>query len=426
MQRWYTLSMQIIADLHLHSRFARAVSKNMTLPEISRFAKIKGIDLVATGDWTHPIWFSEITNELKETNEGIYQLKNSTPTDPKFILSVEISSIYKDKDKTRRIHYLILSPNLKTALMINQALAKRGVNLISDGRPITGLSAHDVAEIALTINEKCLIIPAHIWTPWFSLFGSKSGFDSLEECFSDLKSHIFAVETGLSSDPPMNWRIQDLDHVRLISNSDAHSPGYLGRNANVFNTELDYFHIRQALEENDLNTFLGTLDMYPHQGKYHYDGHRKCNISLNPAETIRLGGICPGCGRKMTLGVLNRVEELAARPEGYMPESRHGFKSIIPLADIFSEIFDVGPKSKKVVEAYRKTIESLGPELHILTGLSIEEIETARVPLLAEAVKRMREGSIRIEPGYDGEFGTVNIFSDEEKNSTLGKQATLF
>ena len=429
--------MKFIADLHIHSRYSRATAKNLDFEHLYHTAQIKGISVVGTGDFTYPAWAEEIETKLVETEPGLFSLKNEIAekidkTLPgnlrgpvRFILQTEISNIYKKEGRVRKNHNLVYFPDLKSVKKFNAKLDTIG-NIKSDGRPILGLDARDLLSIMLDTDARGFFVPAHIWTPWFSLFGSKSGFDSLEECFSDLKSHIFAVETGLSSDPPMNWRIQDLDHVRLISNSDAHSPGYLGRNANVFNTELDYFHIRQALEENDLNTFLGTLDMYPHQGKYHYDGHRKCNISLNPAETIRLGGICPGCGRKMTLGVLNRVEELAARPEGYMPESRHGFKSIIPLADIFSEIFDVGPKSKKVVEAYRKTIESLGPELHILTGLSIEEIETARVPLLAEAVKRMREGSIRIEPGYDGEFGKVGIFSRQEKQSRKGEKMFSF
>ncbi|MDM8538369.1 UvrD-helicase domain-containing protein, partial [Desulfobacterales bacterium HSG17] len=299
-------------------------------------------------------------------------------------------------------------------------------NIKSDGRPILGLDAQDLLSIMLEVNDQGFFVPAHIWTPWFSMFGSKSGFDSMKECFGSLTNHIFAIETGLSSDPPMNWRIKDLDDIRLISNSDAHSPGYLGRNASVFNTDLSFFALRKALETNDLEKYKGTLDMYPHQGKYHYDGHRKCNICLNPATTARIDGICPECGRIVTYGVLNRVQELASRPEGYVPENRHGFKSIIPLADILSEIFEVGPKTKKVTGYYNKAIEALGPELGILLDRSFEEIEKANVPLLAEAVKKMSTGDITVDPGFDGEFGKVKLFSRKEKEILRGEKYLLF
>ncbi len=429
--------MKFIADLHIHSKFSRATAKDLDFEHLYQAAQIKGITLVGTGDFTYPAWIEEIGTKLEEAEPGLFSLKKEIAekidkTIPqnlrgpvRFILQTEISNIYKKEGRVRKNHNLIYFPDIMSVKKFNAKLDAIG-NIKSDGRPILGLDARDLLSIMLDISDKGFFVPAHIWTPWFSLFGSKSGFDSIEECFGDLKSHIFAVETGLSSDPPMNWRIRDLDSVRLISNSDAHSPGYLGRNANVFNTDLNYFHIRQALEENDLKAFWGTLDMYPHQGKYHYDGHRKCNISLNPAESADMDGICPGCGRMMTLGVLNRVQELATRPEGYMPENRHGFMSIIPLPDILSEIFDVGPKTKKVIEVYKKATESLGPELCILTDKSIEEIETARIPLLAEAVKRMREGRIQIEPGYDGEFGKVGIFSRGEKQSLKGERAFSF
>ncbi|MFA5902446.1 MAG: UvrD-helicase domain-containing protein [Desulfobacula sp.] len=431
------MKMKFIADLHIHSMYSRATAKDLDFEHLYRAAQIKGITVVGTGDFTYPAWIEEIETKLEETEPGLFSLKKEIAeridkTIPvnlrgpvRFILQTEISNIYKREGRVRKNHNLVYFPDINSVKKFNAKLDTIG-NIKSDGRPILGLDARDLLSIMLDISDKGFFVPAHIWTPWFSLFGSKSGFDSIEECFSDLKSHIFAVETGLSSDPPMNWRVQDLDHVRLISNSDAHSPGYLGRNANVFNTELNYFHIRQALEENDLNAFWGTLDMYPHQGKYHYDGHRKCNVSLNPAETADVEGICPGCGRMMTLRVLNRAQELATRPEGYRPENRQGFMSIIPLSDILSEIFDVGPKTKKVVNAYKKATESLGPELQILTDLSIEDIEGAKIPLLAEAVKRMREGKIQIEPGYDGEFGKVGIFSREEKQSLKGEKTFSF
>ncbi|MCP4023734.1 MAG: UvrD-helicase domain-containing protein, partial [Desulfobacteraceae bacterium] len=343
----------------------------------------------------------------------------------RFILQTEISNIYKKNGKVRKNHNLIYFPGLESVKKFNIKLDKIG-NIRSDGRPILGLDARDLLEIMLEIDDRGFFVPAHIWTPWFSLFGSKSGFDSMEECFEDLTPHIFAVETGLSSDPPMNWRIKQLDDIRLISNSDAHSPGYLGRNASIFNCKMGFGNIRKALEKNDLERYLGTYDMYPHQGKYHYDGHRKCNVRLNPAVTQKIGGICPVCGKKVVYGVLNRVQELATRPEGYLPEKRHGYQSIIPLTDILSEIFEVGPKTKKVMSYYDKAVDALGPELEILVDRTYEEIDTAKVPLLSEAVAKMRKGKIKIDPGFDGEFGTVNIFSRKEKEALKGEKNLLF
>ena len=429
--------MKFIADLHIHSKYSRATAKNLDFENLYYTAQIKGVTLVGTGDFTYPAWISEIESKLVETEPGLFSLKkeiakNIDKTIPencrnpvRFILQSEISNIYKKDDRVRKNHNLVYFPDIDSVKKFNARLDAIG-NIKSDGRPILGLDAADLLKIMLDVNDKGFFVPAHIWTPWFSMFGSKSGFDSIEECFGPLKSHIFAVETGLSSDPPMNWRIKDLDNVRLISNSDAHSPGYLGRNASVFNTDLSFFHIRQALEKNDLEKYHGTLDMYPHQGKYHYDGHRKCNICLNPAATAKIDGICPECGRKVTYGVLNRVQELATRKEGYEPENRHGFKSIIPLADILSEIFEVGPKTKKVATYYTRAIEALGPELGILVDKSVEQIDVANVPLLAEAIMKMRTGDINIDPGYDGEFGKVKLFSEPEKVRLKGEKYLLF
>ena len=429
--------MKIIADLHIHSKYSRATARNLDFENLYYTAQIKGVTLIGTGDFTYPAWISEIESKLEETEPGLFSLKKEIARDidktipencrnpVRFILQTEISNIYKKDDRVRKNHNLVYFPDIVSVKKFNARLDAIG-NIKSDGRPILGLDAADLLKIMLDVNDKGFFIPAHIWTPWFSMFGSKSGFDSIEECFGPLKSHIFAVETGLSSDPPMNWRIEDLDNVRLISNSDAHSPGYLGRNASVFNTDLSYFHIRQALENNNLEKFQGTLDMYPHQGKYHYDGHRKCNICINPATTAQIDGICPECGRKVTYGVLNRVQELATRQEGYVPENRHGFKSIIPLSDILAEIFEVGPKTKKVAANYTKAIEALGPELGILVNKSTEEIRAANVPLLAEAVTKMRTGDINIDPGYDGEFGKVKLFSRQEKERLKGEKNLLF
>jgi len=429
--------MKFIADLHIHSKYSRATAKNLDFENLYYAAQIKGVQVVGTGDFTYPAWISDIESKLEEMEPGLFSLKKEIAKDidktipescrnpVRFVLQTEISNIYKKDDRVRKNHNLVYFPDIVSVKKFNAKLDAIG-NIKSDGRPILGLDAADLLSIMLEVNDKGFFVPAHIWTPWFSMFGSKSGFDSIEECFGSLKEHIFAVETGLSSDPPMNWRIEDLDDVRLISNSDAHSPGYIGRNASVFNTDLSFSHIRQALEKNDLEKYQGTLDMYPHQGKYHYDGHRKCNICLNPAATAKIDGICPACGRKVTYGVLNRVQELSTRPEGYRPENRQGFKSIIPLADILSEIFEVGPKTKKVAGYYNRAIEILGPELGILLDKSFEEIGTANVPLLAEAIMKMRTGDIDIDPGYDGEYGKVNIFSRQEKERLKGEKYLLF
>jgi uncharacterized protein (TIGR00375 family) len=429
--------MEFIADLHIHSKYSRATAKNLDFENLYYTAQIKGVTLIGTGDFTYPAWINEIESKLEEAEPGLFSLKKEIAkeidkTIPKncrhpvrFILQTEISNIYKKDGRVRKNHNLVYFPDIASVKRFNARLDAIG-NIKSDGRPILGLDAADLLKIMLDVNDQGFFVPAHIWTPWFSMFGSKSGFDSIEECFGPLASHIFAVETGLSSDPPMNWRIKDLDNVRLISNSDAHSPGYLGRNASVFNTDLSFFHVRGALEKNDLEKYHGTLDMYPHQGKYHYDGHRKCNICLNPATTLQLDGICPECGKKVTYGVLNRVQELATREEGYMPENRHGFKSIVPLNDILSEIFEVGPKTKKVAGYYKRAIEALGPELGILLDKTFEEIDTAGVPLLSDAILKMRTGDIKIDPGYDGEYGKVKLFSRQEKERLKGEKNLLF
>ena len=429
--------MTFIADLHIHSKYSRATSKNLDLENLYYTAQIKGISVVGTGDFTFPAWVEQIESKLEETEPGLFSLKpeiarkidETVPTScrnpVRFILQTEISNIYKREGRVRKNHNLVYFPDLLAVKKFNARLDALG-NIKSDGRPILGLDARALLEIMLETSDRGFFVPAHIWTPWFSMLGSKSGFDTIEECFGDLKKYIFAVETGLSSDPPMNWRVSDLDHVSLISNSDAHSPGYLGRNASVFNTDLDFFSMRSALETRDCEAFKGTLDMFPHQGKYHYDGHRKCNVSLNPEATEKLGGICPMCKKPLTLGVLYRVQELADRREGFVPENRQTYTSIIPLADILSQIFEVGPKTKRVAGYYQKAIEALGPELSLLTQLSFEKIKGAGVPLLAEAIMKMRGGDIQIDPGFDGEYGKVNIFSRQEKQDLRGEKSLSF
>ncbi|NOY68593.1 MAG: UvrD-helicase domain-containing protein [Deltaproteobacteria bacterium] len=426
--------MKFIADLHIHSRFSRATAKNLDFERLYISAANKGITVVGTGDFTHPGWLAEIREKLVSAEPGLFKLNDETAAGCKheihaaslcpvrFMLSCEISSIYKKNDATRKLHNLVFMPDIAAAERFNARLSDIG-NLKSDGRPILGLDSKNLLEIVLETDDRAFLVPAHIWTPWFSMFGSKSGFDSIEECFDDLSSHIFAVETGLSSDPAMNWRVGNLDGITLISNSDAHSPANLGREANLLNTALSYDAIRSAMETGDPEKFLGTLEFYPQEGKYHQDGHRKCGINLHPRQTMENKGICPVCGKALTLGVCYRVEELATRPEGEKPEKTHPYYSIVPLAEIISEIVKTGPKSKRVGRALEAAVKSLGPELHILHIMPVEEIRSAGMPVLAEAVSRMRAGVVNVTPGFDGEYGCVRLFNDGEIDAFAGQKS---
>jgi DNA helicase-2/ATP-dependent DNA helicase PcrA len=428
--------MQFIADLHIHSHLSRATAKNLDLEHLNLWTQLKGIAVVGTGDFTHPQWFSELRNKLEPAGDGLFKLKpefaaqtaRMVPATCKapvhFMLSVEISSIYKKGGKTRKVHNVIFVPELELAEKINQRLGRIG-NIGADGRPILGLDSKSLLEIVLETSEDAFLIPAHIWTPWFSVLGSRSGFDSLEECFEELTTHIFAVETGLSSDPAMNWRVSSLDGLTLVSNSDAHSPANLGREANLFDTELSYFAIRDALKSGDPKRFLGTLEYFAEEGKYHFDGHRKCGVRLSPLETIKNKGLCPVCNRPVTIGVMYRVEELADRKAGARPRGAHPYTSLLPLTDILSEVLRVGPKSKKVTGAYHGLLERLGPEFEIIRNRPIDALERHGPPLFAEAINRMRNNRVRIAPGYDGEFGTISLFDDQERNQLLG-QRSLF
>ena len=431
-----TTKKTFIADLHIHSKYSRATAKDLDLEHLYVWAQKKGITVVGTGDFTHPQWYAELTEKLEPAEPGLYRLKPdieqcwdewvppSCRAPVRFILSCEISNIYKKKDRTRKNHNLVFFPDLDCVNRFNARLDAIG-NIHSDGRPILGLDARDLLEIMLDTSSDGFLIPAHIWTPWFSMLGSKSGFDALTECFDDLSSYIFAAETGLSSDPAMNWRVSALDNITLVSNSDAHSPSKLGREANLFNTRMDYFAIRKAIETADKNAFLGTFEFYPEEGKYHVDGHRKCDVCFTPSQTRSHSGRCPVCGKPLTLGVLHRVEELATRQAGIRPERALPFYRLIPLEDLLSEILGVGAKSKKVQRTYQSILETLGSEFHILHTLSPETIERAGVPLLAEAIGRMRDNRVSFSPGYDGCYGTVRIFEKQEKNQLLG-QKNLF
>jgi uncharacterized protein (TIGR00375 family) len=420
--------MKFIADLHIHSRFSRATSRALTPESLSLWGQKKGIRVIGTGDFTHPEWIKELEDKLEEADRGLYILKSSCSkqiqgdvpsacaSEPLFILSGEISCIYKKDGKTRKIHHLILMPDFASVEKLNRALEKVG-NIRSDGRPILGLDSKILLQMVLEASDRGFFIPAHIWTPWFSLFGSNSGFDAIEECFEDLTPFIHALETGLSSDPPMNRLLSALDNYTLVSNSDAHSPSKLGREANIFNTALDYDSMIKAMKEKD--EFLGTIEFYPEEGKYHMDGHRKCNLMLHPHDTIKNNSICSVCGKPVTVGVFHRVEELADRET---PVLTKPFYSLIPLSEILSEILDSGPETKGVEAAYEELLNDLGPEIDILLNRDIEDIEAAGGVLLAKAISRMRKGEVIKQEGYDGEYGVIRLFRDSEKHELMGQK----
>lgn len=424
----------IIADLHIHSRFSRATARNLDPERLLLAAQLKGLDLLGTGDFTHPAWLAELKEKLEETGDGAYALRpelQHTLQDQvpgpcrrpvRFLLSGEISCIYKRAGATRKIHALILMPDFAAVERLNARLARLG-NIVSDGRPILGLDARDLLAICLEASPECIFIPAHIWTPWFSLFGSKSGFDRIEDCFGELTSHIQALETGLSSDPAMNWRLSALDRFTLVSNSDAHSPANLAREANLLECEPSYPALAQALADRAGSAFAGTLEFFPDEGKYHLDGHRKCGQRLMPQETRSLGGRCPVCGGAITVGVLSRVEELADRPEGFRPALARPFESLAPLPEALGEVLGQGPATKGVLQALALLRERLGPELYILRQAPAEDLAQAGGPLLAEAMNRLRQGRVRLEGGYDGEFGVVRLFSPAERRELTGQGA---
>jgi len=409
--------MEIIADFHIHSKFSRATSKDMDVDHLSKIAKIKGITLLGTGDFTHPQWFSELKSKLEPSNSGIYSFEGVN-----FMLTVEVSNIYEKFGKLRRIHNVIFAPDLKIAKEINKALAEFG-DLFLDGRPILKLDSKRMVKIILSISKDCLIVPAHIWTPWFGLLGSKTGFDSPEECFEEETENIYAMETGLSSDPAMNWRLSNLDRFSLISNSDAHSPLNIGREANVFDTELDYKKIIEAIKSKDKNRFLYTIEFFPQEGKYHYDGHRNCKECLSPKESIKLNNICPKCHREVTVGVMHRVETLSDREEGFTNDNFIPYKSLIPLREIIAEAKGIGVNSKTVDDEYKGLVGRFGSEFNILLKMSEEDLRRFLPSKIAEGIIRVRGGNVNIHPGYDGEYGKIEIFSKDDKDEL---QLTLF
>jgi len=411
------------ADLHVHSRYSRATSKEADLEHLALWARRKGVTVVGTGDFTHPAWFEEIRDKLVPAEPGLFRLRPEIEAEVarrlpavchgpvRFLLEVEISTIYKKGEKTRKVHHLIYASNLETAARLREKLGTIG-NLSADGRPILGLDSRHLLEITLESGPDAYLIPAHVWTPWFAVLGSKSGFDAVADCYGDLTPHIFAVETGLSSDPPMNWRVSQLDRFTLVSNSDAHSPPMLGREASAFDTDLDYFAIRRALETGE--RFAGTVEFFPEEGKYHLDGHRACNVRLDPAETRRMDGLCPACGKPLTIGVMHRVEELADRPEEARREKTSPFRSLVPLPEIVAELRGTKPKTRGVEETVGQLVGKLGPEMSILETLPLEEVARAGDPLLVEALARLRAGQVHRESGYDGEYGVIRLFAPGE------------
>ncbi|OPZ26840.1 MAG: hypothetical protein BWZ02_01866 [Lentisphaerae bacterium ADurb.BinA184] len=410
-----------LADLHVHSHLSRATSGACTLEGMHRWAQLKGVAVVATGDFTHPAWFAELETQLEPAGPGLYRLRpgiadsanREVPpacrAEVRFIISGEISSIYKRDGRVRKVHSLILMPDLAAAAQVNARLDRLG-NIRSDGRPILGLDPRDLLDLLLGVCPQACLIPAHIWTPWFSMLGSKSGFDSIVECFGELSPHIFAVETGLSSDPPMNWRISGLDGVALVSNSDLHSPSNLARNANLFFGEPDYPRMLDGLRRKDPAVCGGTIDLFPEEGKYHLDGHRKCGVVLTPEESMACGDRCPVCGGELVLGVLHRIVELADRPAGARPPQALPNRYIIPLDELLGEIHGTAPASKRVTAAYHRLLGEFGPEMQILLDLPPERLAEKGHVRLAEAVRRLRAGQVVRQGGYDGEYGVIRVF----------------
>jgi uncharacterized protein (TIGR00375 family) len=410
--------MKAIADLHIHGPYSRATSKDITLQNLERHARTKGLNLLGTGDFTHPEWLKMIRQGLSEDGTGILK----TPSGFSFILSTEISSIYSYGGKVRRVHNIILAPDLETVDQINTWLLTKG-RLDYDGRPTFGFSCPELVESLMEISDKILIIPAHVWTPWFSVFGSNSGFNSIEECFQDQTRHIYAIETGLSSDPAMNWRLSQLDRLAIVSFSDAHSmwPWRIGREATVFDlNKLDYNQLFRAIKTRE--GLVETLEFFPEEGKYHYDGHRDCGVSMEPREAIRQRNICPVCRKPLTIGVLHRVEELADRPVGHRPEGAKPFRSVIPLSEIIAFMLKAQPSSRSVWEEYNKLINAFGSELGVLLEAEETQLKNIAGKGVAEMILRVRSGQVKMKPGFDGVYGEI---ADKDPERIVSPQKSL-
>jgi uncharacterized protein (TIGR00375 family) len=419
-----------ILDLHVHSKYSRACSKELLLPNIAKACERRGIDIVATGDFTHPGWFRHMEEELEEAENGVYRLKNKSSA-TRFIIGTELASIKKHAGQTRRVHHLVFAPNLVAAKKFIAALEARQCNLRADGRPIVGLTSKDLLSLMLEADARMVMVPAHAWTPWFGVFGSKGGYDTLEECFEDLTPHIFAIETGLSSDPAMNWQCSMLDRITLISNSDAHSLQKLGREANVLRFEegeaVTYDAVMNILRGRDCEKFLYTIEFFPEEGKYHLDGHADCRFSCTPEECARYGGRCPTCKKPLTIGVMHRVAELADRSEDAARlAGRIPYRSIVPLPEILGSTLEVGSSAKSVQALYDRMIAEIGNEFFILLHADLAAIAKTAGPAVAEAIRRVREGNVTVVPGYDGIFGVVKVFAEGEKRGLPKQERLLF
>lgn len=439
--------MRFVADFHIHSKYSRATSRDMDLENLDKWAKIKGINVLGAGDFTHPLWLKELKSKLEPAEPGLFKLRAASKiklnngwhfpngsngdNDLRYILTSEISCIYSKRNRTRKVHMIIFVPTFEAVEKINAHLGWIG-NLKADGRPILGLDAKELAKIVLNVSQEALVVPAHAWTPHFSVFGSESGFDSLRECFDDYTRYIYAIETGLSSDPAMNWRLSDLDNITLISNSDSHSPHRIGREANVFEGKIEgYKYLTEGIRlggrapTSIKNRLVETLEFFPEEGRYHYDGHRNCKVVWSPEETKKQKGVCSVCGKKVTIGVMSRVAKLADRPLGGRSAGAVPFRSLIPLEEIIADALDVGTGTKTVDKEYKEIINRFGNELKVLMEATRPELESVAKPGIAEGIMRVREGKLRVEPGYDGEYGRVKIFSEEERRG-FSRQSALF
>lgn len=417
--------MRVIADLHIHSRFARACSKELNFPNLAKSAEEKGLDILGTGDCLHPAWLAEIKRDLEEIPDesNIYKLRGSRNT-TRFVLTTEISCIYKKEDKVRRVHHILFFPSIETVEKVVERLEERGCNLKSDGRPIIGLDSKELLKILLDVSPDNLLVPAHAWTPWFAVFGSKSGFDSLEECFDELTHFVPAIETGLSSDPPMNWRLSALDNIMLISNSDAHSLPNLGREANAFDLkEVSYLNLINILRKKQRERFLFTVEFYPEEGMYHLDGHRACGVRMAPEETVKQKTLCPACRKLLTVGVLNRVNQIADRPYGFKPANAVAFKRLVELDKIIAEALGIKSRSSRLVrQYYNSLIQKSGSQLKVLIDTPMEALTSIAPKEVVEGIRRVRSGELFINPGFDGQYGTVKIFKENER---MKKQITF-
>ncbi|MDH7499327.1 MAG: endonuclease Q family protein [candidate division NC10 bacterium] len=424
---------RFIADLHVHSKYSRATSRDMQPEALAKWAEIKGIKVLGTGDFTHPTYFAELKAKLEPQSNGLLSLAGGGSR-TYFLLTAEVSNIFSERGRLRKIHTLLMAPGFEVAERINDRLGKMG-RLSADGRPTFGFPVRELVKMVLDLSADCLVVPAHAWTPWFSLFGANSGFDSLEECFGAEAKHIYAIETGLSSDPEMNWRLSTLDSVALISNSDAHSPNRIGREANVFAGEPSYEGIVEAIRKKDRGKFLFTLEFYPEEGKYHYDGHRACGVVFSPQETKRNDSLCPVCKKRLTVGVLHRVESLADRPAGIMPPGAIPSVHLVPLEEIIASALEQGVDTAAVEREYQRMISHGGSEFEILLDLSPVDLASFCSPKILEGILRVREGRLRILPGHDGVYGQIDIFWDEGEaeeaegaavGPSNGRQMTLF